>query len=217
MKKQKLPIVLLLLVGILSSLAIVTYIGKNFLVHPENTPPRPPSSTISSEIDENDTTWKTYTNEKIGVSFEYPNDYVIQEQEGDFRDQEDYPYSKYNFSIAFTHKDSLDDQPYPIPEFYFDVFLKEAPGFIPNWYPNLKPSEQQIINGDTWDIYLPMTCEKDAPDKTKCDEQSGNFVLKYAIKLGDYRYSYNLYKLDDRSPVFQRILHSTSISSPNLD
>ncbi len=63
-----------------------------------------PTPTINGLI------WKTYTNDKLGISFEYPSDWILEEKANRFYNLPDVTvYSGLNSFSFLDHKKSIDD------------------------------------------------------------------------------------------------------------
>lgn len=166
--------------------------------------------------------WKKYKNDKIGVSFEYPDYFEIKEQEFDNRGKyEDNLYSEYSFDVDFSSEYSRNLKSYPIDEVYFSLVMQPNPGYFDQKYKKFKPSSTKKIGLYEWSRYPEIDCEKMPKDGVICTDIGGGAFLSYHTHIGGYEYSFSINSyvagISENSPDFIRMLETTVISPPQLD
>lgn len=186
-------------------------------VKPSPTPTSTP--TLSTKENYN---WKTYKNDRIGVSFEYPDYYQIEELEIDDRGKyENNPYPEYSFGISFSSEDSRNLKPHPLDEMYFDMVKQDQIGYFHPAYRSFKPSSTKRIGLYEWNRYPEIDCEKLPKDGSICTDIGGGALLSYRIHVGDYEYFFQINSfitgITEDSPDFLRILETTVVSPPQID
>lgn len=238
MKNQQVPVVLFLIIGIVSCLAFTVYVLKEKTLVASKVESQPtPVATIqpspSPKLDQytviedaQEAGWKKYTNKKIGVSFEYPEYYQIEEMEFDERTvPTNYPPSpyptyipRYGFDISFTHKENLDDKPYPVSDFSFNITMQDNAGYFETKYADYKPSFTKKIGQYEWRRYPGIDCSNKPKDGVICTDTSGGPLLSYRTHINKFEYFFNLRnKSLENSLEFKKIIESTNILDLNLD
>lgn len=182
----------------------------------QNTSVQSPTATPTLSTKEN-YNWKTYKNDKIGVSFEYPDYFEIEEREFDNRNKNEYegtPYQRYSFGVAFSTKESRMIESY-LKEIYFDFGTQLNPEY------DNKTRKKFILKtiGDyEWEKYDSYDCTSKPKDGKICFDNWGGWFLSYELNKNGFVYSFSLVNESlDNSSDFIRMLETMVISPPQLD
>ncbi len=164
--------------------------------------------------------WKTYKNDKIGVSFEYPDYFEIEEQEFDQRAvPENYPQppypayeAKYSFYVDFSSEDSRNLKPYPLDELSFIIDTEALYRF------ERMATFTKKIGNNNWKRYAPINCTNKPKDGKICTDIGGGSYMSYETKKDDFHYGFILQNESlENSPDFVHMLETMVISPPQLD